>query len=153
MKKTGRIGLTLTVLAGVLTISSAPALAQGFQVHPKKLDKTTFYNSPRQIQILDERPQIRDFREAPAQQQMIPLPPGPVGSMGSNGGGGAGALGDAPGGSSAPIQMGGPGDMPYRTPNQGSLPLPKSGFSGPSNIPAGGMAPRNALPGGQTTNR
>lgn len=153
LKRVGRIGLTIATLAGAFTIASMPASAQGFQIHKNKLDKATFYKSPRQIQILDERPQIRDFREAPAQQEMISLPPGPTGALGGHGGGGAGALGDGPGGGSAPIQLGGPGSLPYRTPDQGSLPLPKSGFNGPSNIPAGGLGPRNALPSGHTTNR
>ena len=146
--------------AGIMPVMlAAPAQAQhgGFQVHQKKLDKANFYSAPRQMQILDERPIIKDFREAPASSPMIALPPGPQGAAGGYGGNGAGALGDMPGGGggSAPVQIGGaPGQAPYRTSSPSSLPLPKSGFDrSPSNIPAGGLGPRNALPSGQTTNR
>lgn len=45
--------------------------------------KTAFYNAPRELQILDERPQVRDFREAPrvAMADAAPSPsPSPVAS-------------------------------------------------------------------------
>lgn len=156
-----RYGLMLIALVAA-SLSSTPAFAQGgFQAHMKQnqLDKARFYNSPRQVQILDERPIIKDFREAPAASPQIALPPGPQGGMGGYGGNGAGALGDVPSGGPGggnPIQLGGPGVQPYRTqnPNQpGGLPLPKSGFMGPSNIPAGGIGPKQGLQDGTTTNR
>lgn len=159
MRTTMRYGLlALTVLLStVLTANSANAQG-GFQgqIRQDKLDKTKFYTSPRQMQILDERPIIKDFREAPANSPMIALPPGPQGGGGGYGGNGAGALGDTPsgGGGGAPVQLGGPGVQPYRTANDGNqLPLPKSGFNGPSNIPARGMGPRGALADATTTNR
>ncbi len=161
MRTAMRFGiLTLTVVAVSTVIGVSPAFAQGgFQGHiqQNKLDKTKFFNAPRQMQILDERPLIRDFREAPSNSPMISLPPGPQANGGGYGGNGAGALGDVPSGggpASAPVQLGGPGVQPYRTPdNAGQLPLPKSGFSRESNIPARGMAPRNALADGTSTNR
>jgi len=149
------IGLT----AGLALGASDAAFAQGgFKINQKKLDKVNFYNSPRQMQILDERPIIKDFREAPSSPQMIALPPGPQGQGGGYGGNGAGALGDSPGGGDggAPLQIpASGGQRGYREPGGNSLPLPKVGsFGGQgSNIPARGMGPRGALPGGQTTNR
>lgn len=160
MRKIMKNGLlALTVLVGSFVVADCAYAQGGFQghIHQKKLDKTTFYNSPRQMQILDERPIIKDFREAPQQSPMIALPPGPNGNMGGYGGNGAGALGDTPSGGgpgSAPVQLGGPGVQPYRTgDNGGNLPLPKSGFSGPSNIPARGLGPSGPLADATTTNR
>lgn len=139
-----------------VAVCAAPSMAQGFKIDQRKLDKTTFYSAPRQMQILDERPIIKDFREAPAAQQQIELPPGPQG-YGGGGGGGAGALqGGGPGGGAggAPMQMGGPVVQP-RTSN-GMVPsagaLPRSGF-GPSNIPARGILPKGPLADGTNTNR
>lgn len=155
--KTKLVLMGLTV--GLALSQSDAAFAQGgFKINAKKLDKVNFYNSPRQVQILDERPIIKDFREAPATPSMIALPPGPQGQGGGYGGNGAGALGDMPSGGDggAPIQIpASPGQPNYRTPGGSSLPLPKVGnFGGQgTNIPARGMGPANALPGGQTTNR
>lgn len=150
--------LTLAIAAAATAAAFAtPCQAQGFKIDQKKLDKTHFYSAPRQMQILDERPIIKDFREAPSAPQHIELPPGPAG-FGGGGGGGAGALpGGGPGGGagSGPMQLGGPVMQP-RTSN-GMIPsagaLPKSGFGGPSNIPARGMGPRGALPDATSTNR
>lgn len=146
--------LTAALCTATLLGTGNAAMAQ--HVNQKKLDKTTFYNAPRQFQILDERPIIKDFREAPVQPQSIELPPGPAG-FGGGGGGGAGALpggGEGGGGGSAPIQLGGP-NQGYRSgspmmPTAGSL--PKSGF-GPSNIPARGMGPKGPLGDATSTNR
>lgn len=144
--------LKLTLAIGFLTVAS-PALAQG-RVNKNALEKTKFYEAPREVQIIDDRPVVRDFREAPQDAGSIELPPGPQGAGGSSGGGGAGALGGgAP--SSIPaggMPIGGP-NQGYRTPAGERVPLPKSGFGGPSNIPARGMGPRGALPDASSTNR
>lgn len=160
MRKTMKYGLlALTILLGT-TFGVDAAFAQGGftgHVQQNKLDKTKFFNAPRQMQILDERPIIKDFREAPASSPMIALPPGPQGNGGGYGGNGAGALGDVPSGGgpgSAPIQLGGPGVQPYRNADSGgAVPLPKSGFNGPSNIPARGLGPRGPLADATSTNR
>ncbi len=152
-----KLAISLVIAATAsLAVCTAPSMAQGFKIDQRKLDKTTFYSAPRQMQILDERPIIKDFREAPQAQQQIELPPGPQG-FGGGGGGGAGALqggGPGGGGGGAPMQMGGPVVQP-RTSN-GMVPsagaLPKSGF-GPSNIPARGMGPKGPLADATTTNR
>jgi hypothetical protein len=149
----------IRVAAGAMLISSVavlatacPSMAQ--RVNKNALEKTKFYESPREIQIIDDRPVVRDFREAPQDAGSIELPPGPQGSGGGSGGSGAGALGGGPG-SSIPaggMPIGGP-NQGFRTPSGGSLPLPKSGFGRETNIPARGMAPRNALPNGSTNNQ
>jgi len=161
MKK--RALVVLGLVSATVAAANLPACAQGgFQakIHQNELQKAKFYNAPRQVQILDERPIIRDFREAPQGSPEIALPPGPSGRPGGYGGNGAGALGDIPSGGPGggnPIQLGGPGVQPYRSQNPnmqgGNLPLPKSGFLGPSNIPSGGIKPAGALPEGNTTNR
>jgi hypothetical protein len=46
---------------------------------------------------------------------------------------------------------GGAGDPGYRGAPMSGLPLEHSGFGRHTNIPAGGMGPKVALPGGQTT--
>lgn len=141
------------VLGIVVLISVAPANAQQSQVNQKAKQKADFYNAPRRIQIVDERPIISDFREAPQAPQMIQLPPPPQGFGGAGGGQGGGALpGDGGGGAPTPVMQlpAGEGIAPYRTPNNPMGALPKSGF-GPTNIPARGMGPRVALPGGTTT--
>ena len=149
-----KLSLTFVFAAGLTTVALAqPANAQ--QVHKKHLEKARWHNAPRQFQIIDDRPIIKDFREAPAAAEQITMPPPPRGFQGGSRGGGSGAMGDGgPMGGNTPIRAAGaPGAMPYRTGNGGSLPLPKSGFGRSSNIPAGGMAPKNALPSGHTTNR
>ena len=129
----------------VLSLASvSPSYAQ--KIDQKALEKTKFYEAPRQMQILDERPIIHDFREAPAAAQQIELPPGPQGFGGNGGGQGGGALGGgAPSLPSGGLQLGNGSGPAYRmAPNSA---LPKSGFSGPSNIPARGMGPAGSLPG------
>jgi len=135
------------LLIGVICASSvSPSLAE--KIDQKSLEKAKFYEAPRQFQILDERPIIHDFREAPAPAQSIELPNGPQGGGGSGGGNGAGALGGGtPSLPSGGMQLGGVKDPGYRTTPSQSLPLPKSGFSQGSNIPARGMGPAGALPG------
>jgi len=129
-------------------VSVLPSSAQQQRVDQKALEKTHWHENPREIQIIDERPVIRDFREAPAANQSIELPPGPQGLNPNGGGGGGGALGGgAPSLPSGGLQLGNGKDPGYRTPQGGLGTLPKSGFGGPSNIPARGMAPRGALPG------
>lgn len=117
---------------------AVPANAQGM-INEKARQKATFYNAPRQIQIIDERPLIHDFREAPQAPGMIQLPPGPGAYPGGAGGGAGGG------------QMSTGGALPYRTPSNPMGALPKSGFGQFSNIPARGMGPQNALPRGTST--
>lgn len=136
---------------GVLLSVAVPASQAQQKIQTNRLDKVKFFNAPREVQIIDERPIVRDFREAPSAPSTIDLPPAPQGFGGGSGGGGGGALpmNDLSPTSGMPM-MGAPGDPGYRTPTSSSLPLPKSGFGG-TNIPARGMAPRTALPNGQST--
>lgn len=138
-------------------IVASPAQAQnGPRINSRALEKATFYNAPREIQIIDDRPVVRDFREAPAAEQSIALPPGPNGGGGGGGGGGAGALENGGGPSSIPgggLHIPGVGTDPgYRGPRGQGLPLPKSGFGRDTNIPARGMGV-GPLPDGTNTNR
>lgn len=139
-----------------MTAGSAQAQQNQSVINPKARQKTTWFNAPREIQIIDERPVVRDFREAPQTAAPIQLPPGPGAHPGAYGGG-AGALGDD-GGATIPgggMPIGGPADRGYRTPdeiNPNSVPLEKTGFNRmPSNIPAGGLGPKGPLPAGFTT--
>lgn len=146
MKKLVLLGLS----AGLSLLASVnDADAQQQRVKDNMIQKSRWYTAPREYQIIDERPIVKDFREAPQQPGYVDLPPGPEG-MGGYGGGGAGAMGDpGGGGASAPVQLGGP-NQGYRTdsPMMGSpMPLPKSGFGRESNIPARGMGPKGPLPG------
>src|SRR4029453_7888971 len=139
------------LLAGLtLVATSSPADAQ--RIKKDSLEKTRWHNAPREFQIIDDRPIIRDFREAPAEHGTLELPPAPTGGGGGSGGGGGGAMGGAP--SSLPaggLQLGGP-NQGFRSAPAGMGSLPKSGF-GATNIPARGMAPKSALPSGSSTNR
>ncbi len=147
MKRSFMVGLMLGIT--VLLVAS-PAQAQ--KVKTDSLDKTRFYNAPRQFQIVDDRPIIRDFREAPQEAGTIDLPAGPQGGGGAGGGSGGGAYGGP--GSSLPaggLQLGGP-SQGFRSAPTGLGSLPKSGF-GATNIPARGLGPRGALPGAQSTNQ
>lgn len=137
--------LNVGLLVGAICLGFAlPSEAQS--VKKNALEKTNWYSSPREFQIVDDRPVIRDFREAPSDPGSIQLPPGPTGGMGSGGGGGSGAMGGGP--STLPsggMQLGGP-NQGFRNAPSGMGSLPKSGFGG-TNIPARGMGPRGALPG------
>ena len=136
-------------------IMSAPANAQQPTIKEKTIHKANFYNSPRQIQIVDKRPINHECREAPQALGMMHRPPPPQGFGGAGGGGGNGGvpgMGNGMGGADPVMQLpAGDGIAPYRTPSNPMGALPKSGFNGPSNIPARGMGPRTALPGGTTT--
>jgi hypothetical protein len=143
----------LALSTGLLATVAVPAYAQG-TVNTKARQKATFYNAPREIQIIDERPMVRDFREAPQHAQSIELPPGPGEHRGMYGGGG-GALPDEGGViPSGGIPIGGNGGDPgYRTPIETSpVGLDKADLNHrPSNIPAAGLGPKGPLPGGFTT--
>jgi hypothetical protein len=140
--------LQVSLLVGIMVLSvSLPAQAQ--RINQKSLEKTRWHNAPREFQILDERPVIRDFREAPAAEATIEIPPGPQAAGGSGGGGGAMSIpASIPAGG---LQLGGP-NQGFRSAPAGLGSLPKSGFGGPSNIPAGGFAPKG-LQNGNSTNR
>lgn len=141
---------------GVLAAASLMPAAEAQQmIDQKARQKASWFNAPREIQIIDERPVVRDFREAPSSPSMMQLPPGPQGFGGAGGGGGAGAMGDGGGSPVLPaggmqLGNGGPG---YRNApaGAGGLPLDHAGFGNHTNIPARGMAPRGILPNGTTT--
>src|SRR4029450_7946953 len=83
------------LLAGLtLVATSSPADAQ--RIKKDSLEKTRWHNAPREFQIIDDRPIIRDFREAPAEAGTIELPPAPTGGGGGSGGGVGGSMGVAP---------------------------------------------------------
>ncbi len=140
----------LSLSAGLCLMTQTNDANAQQRVRDDLKEKSRWYHAPREYQIIDERPIVKDFREAPSAPGFIDLPPGPEGAGGGYGGGGAGAMGDP--GSMAPpggVQLGGP-NQGYRTdsPSMGtSLPLPKSGFGRESNIPARGMGPKGPLPG------
>ncbi len=149
MRKIGLLALTAGAMAAV--VFAPHACAQS--VNAKAKEKVRWFNAPREIQIIDDRPIVKDFREAPSAPQQIQLPPGPQGMPGFSGGG-AGAMGGEDGGTlpsgGMPLGNGGPG---YRTDSPMSpVPLPKADFGHQaSNIPARGMGPKGPLPGGYNT--
>lgn len=148
MRKLFLLGLAMSTVCSIALVQT-PAQAQ--KVNAKAQEKVRWFNAPREMQIVDERPIIKDFREAPAADQMIDLPPGPQAGGGGMGGGGSGALGG--GGPTLPsggLQLGGPGASPYRGASGPALPNAR-GFQG-TNIPAKGFAPKG-LQNGQSTNR
>jgi hypothetical protein len=150
MNRVAVVAVSLGVLTGLI---GAPAQAQQ-TINQKARQKASWYNSPREIQIIDERPTVHDFREAPVAPQSIKLPPGPGAARAGDYGGGAGALPE--GGDVIPaggMPIGGQGDPGYRTPMESnSVPLDKGDFGHrASNIPAGGIGPKGPLPGGFTT--
>ncbi len=139
--------ILITTIFGLASlVAAAPANAQQSQINTKARQKADFYNAPRRIQIVDERPIISDFREAPVAQQQIQLPPGPQG-YGPGGGGGQGGMQNG-----QPMQLpAGPGMLPYRTQPNNLNSLPKVGFGNWSNIPQRGMGPQGALPSGRSS--
>ncbi|MGH7192862.1 MAG: hypothetical protein ACREJM_04910, partial [Candidatus Saccharimonadales bacterium] len=59
--------------AGMALLSSlCPAYAD--KINANAVEKSHWYNAPREIQIIDDQPVVRDFREAPQQQRSIELP-------------------------------------------------------------------------------
>jgi len=157
-KKIGVYSLILSLGFSVAECNLTPASAQGGpRIQKDVIQKSVWHTSPREIQILDERPVVKDFREAPEATGSIELPSGPVGYNGSGGGPGAGALGGGPGasipGSGLALPSNGPGyagsgpvipgsglALPSNGPGYraSASDLPKSGFGG-SNIPARGL--------------
>jgi hypothetical protein len=127
------------MLSAILALcSQSQSLAQ--QVNKKALEKANWYSAPREFQIIDDRPVVKDFREGPQQAGTVDLG-GPGGGAGSGAGGGGGGSGNGN------IPAGGLhfGKPSVRTVDDG---LPKSGFG--SNIPARGLSAgaANSLPSG-----
>ncbi|HEY9791803.1 MAG TPA: hypothetical protein V6D22_15470 [Candidatus Obscuribacterales bacterium] len=118
-------GSTMALLS-----SLSPAYAD--RVNANAMEKSHWYSAPREIQIINEEPVVRDFREAPTAPRSIDLPNGPSGNSGLVNGMHVG---------------GGPG---YRTPySSNPVGLPKADFGhASSNIPASLMSPRKGLPNG-----
>lgn len=112
----------------ILLISETPGLAQ-FKVRKDSLEKSTWYEAPRQVQIIDDAPVVHDFRQAsPPPPQYINIPANP----------GGGNLGTIPAGG---LHFGDPNAVHTSSgPN-----LPRAGFG--TNIPAGGIAHPGSLPG------
>lgn len=132
-------------LVAVGAISSMLSMAPAAQAQKVDLkngrQQANWYKSRPQVQITDDRPIISDFRGGPAGAPMqIELPPPPAGF---NGGpvmsGGAAPVMSVPAAAGAPNYVANP-----------AAALPKSGF-GASNIPAGGLGPKTALPSGRST--
>lgn len=70
-----KLNMTVALAAGLTAVALAqPASAQ--KVNSKHLEKANWHNAPRQFQIIDDRPIIKDFREAPQASQQIDLPDG-----------------------------------------------------------------------------
>jgi hypothetical protein len=164
MIKVTKVATIAIVISGIAAcLIGAPAKAQqypqaanGPRIRKDAREKVDYYHAPREIQIIDDRPVVRDFREAPQQEEGIDLPPGPSGNGGGSGGPGGGSM-DGGGPSTIPsggMHLPGNGREPgYRTPPGEGVPLPKSGFGRDTNIPARGMGPRESLPDGTSTNR
>ena len=127
----------------------APAVCAQGTVSQGAMERSHWYTAPREYQIVDQRPTIKDFREGPTNAGRSPLPGAPGGASGGPGGG---ALGGGPGSNDDVLPSGGlpiPGDgstPAYRSDPTGMSSLPKSGFGG-TNIPVGGLGPRGILPG------
>ncbi len=115
--------LLLVILSGNCDVKAQ------FKVKKDSLEKSTWYEAPRQIQIIDDSPIIHDYRPAPQtnqDNQYVNIPANP-------------------GGNSSSIPAGG---LHFGTPaarvSAGSN-LPSAGFG--TNIPVGGIAHPRSLPG------
>ena len=148
-----KIGL-LAMTAGLVGTFAFALDADAQTVNPKSREKVRWYNAPREFQIIDDRPVVRDFREAPSSPSGFQLPPGPGSAPGFTGGG-AGAMGDDGGGTlpAGGMPIGGGGGQPAYKSDLGPLGgLPKADFGhAQTNIPARGMGPKGPLPGGFST--
>lgn len=137
--------LVLSLIAGATILGLPGAAGAQGRIRQDAMDRAgrggdQFYHNPREFQIIDERPTIRDFREAPSSAPTIDLPGAPGG-----GAGGARMAGD----NALPVgglPLGDPARQGFRSAPAGLGALPKSGFGG-TNIPARGLGPRGALPG------
>ncbi len=72
---------------GQFVICAQASYAQN-TMSDKAMEKSRFYTAPREYQIIDDRPVVRDFREAPATGSQIGIPNGPGGGPGAGGMGG-----------------------------------------------------------------
>ncbi len=125
--------LLATILSTASIAGAQQAQAQGFQVKKNQLDKVEHYHHPIEVQILDERPMVKDFRTADVQQQyVINVGPGPQAVQNTQ-------VINVPG---APQGSAGSVSVPRLQP---------AGFG--SQIPAGGTFKPNGLPSGASTNR
>lgn len=142
-----KIQLASLICFGQILFGAQAGYAQQHTMNSNSMEKSRWYTAPREIHIVDERPVIRDFREAPTNPGQIDLPNGPGGGPGAGGmgsiGGGSGVNPTIP---STGLPISGSHDPGYRNASAGMSTLPKSGFGG-SNIPSHGMGPRGILPG------
>lgn len=127
MKKLATFVLSTMALSASF---SAPASADqyankggaGFKVDRSTLQQAEFYNHPREYQILDIRPTLRDFRKPPQSVNVINIDAGPLnGSPGRQTN-----IGDPSGGSSG-------ANAPFRNADTSFTTLPQSGFGSDPN--------------------
>ncbi len=122
-----KFSLCLSIVVSSLSINQA-SYAQ-FKVRKDSLEKSTWYTAPRQIQIIDDAPIVKDYRTPPQgsqDNQYVDIPANP-------------------GGNSNTIPAGG---MHFGNPNAAHVSsgpnLPRAGFG--TNIPSGGIAHPGSLP-------
>lgn len=121
--------LTIALVAAYCAASDAHAQGN-VKLQKGQLQQAGWYKSNLQVQILDDGPVVKDYRQAPSNDQGFNIPIAPQGNNG----------GRIPEGG-LPFNTGsGPVQPRIQTPN-----LPSAGFG--SNIPARGMGPAVALPG------
>ncbi len=130
-------GLLITGSVTTFLIMSGAANAQRINTDVK--EKSHWYNAPREVQIIDNRPVVRDFREPDQKPGQIELPSGPPAVDGSTIPSGGLPLG------------GGAGSKGYRTPVDPLGDLPNARGFGGTNIPARGVGPRGVLPNGTSS--
>ncbi len=139
--------LMVIVVTGVAFLLATPwAEAQQLQMGKGTTQKLgaegdQFYKSRRQIQIIDERPIVHDFRTAPEAPSTIELPPAPAGFSGGA---------NVSGGDALPA-----GGIPVGGRNQGfrsasTQLLPNASFGRNSNM-GSYHAPAKAVPGSFTS--
>lgn len=71
--------------------AAAPAPSPILQIASSEKKKQSFYNAPRDVQIMDERPVLKDYRESPRQESLASAAAGRAGVSANYAGGGAGA--------------------------------------------------------------
>jgi len=74
--------------SGILLTWADSAQAQGYAqsnagvtIRKDALEKVKWYNAPREFQIIDPSPTVRDFRSGPEENGTVTIPIGPVGSL------------------------------------------------------------------------
>jgi len=136
--------ISVLALGGSILVTTAPACAQSISSRAK--ENVGWFSSPREIQIIDDRPVVHEFRESPVAEPTVDLSQFAVASQPDN----DRPIGTIPSGGLSLAKLNSP--RVRAASNQGGV--ARAGLACYSNVAASSLVSyRDVAPDGTTTNR